>query len=246
MKVESFIAGLSLPRIVGSEKFVIAKRDLARALKTDLDAIIKSSLKGDVPPVAEQSTVAFKDIDGVKKQLHELDTAMLLSDIAPKLNQEGAGMDVGMRIVEIVSYLKSQLPQSEYELTLTGLKRVAEPSKSLDIRFLWTCKLADNPFYILKLFVDQMITAHDVKDLMAMWPQLYQEMADSFISNVIEMYPSDAVIPRKVRIPLAIFFQAPTIKLEQLAAYKEHDKKAAGDKAPQSGNSPKIAEMESK
>lgn len=243
MNIEAFISTLRLPRILGIEKFSISKRDINAAAKADLDKLTKSALQNEEESCFE-SHIDSPDLPKIKEQLYNLDLATLLPEIMPKITEAGAGLDVAGRIIEILNYLKSELPQSEYELTGLGLQKTLEASRSSNARFLWKCRLADNPYHILDLFTKLMLTKLDVEALQAMYPDLYMSMAESFIKNVTEIYPSDTAIPRTVKHSLSVFLGLPIITLEQLNAYNVSKDMDKPQKTAATGTPPRIAEME--
>ena len=218
-------------------------------VEVDVSAMINTACKlKNVPQLAE-SVISRNELPAIKSYLQDLDPATLV----PRLTESfyAAGIDPLLALVgqSVAMYLKDHLPASEYEMTPTGLQRVVRPSKSQDTNFRWKCQVAQNPYYIMSLFSQRQLTGFDMDALESLYPEQEGLMSQALIEYMMENYSADPAIPRNLRTMIAIFFGTPTIKLEQLAAYKNLDDKAESKlSSPQSDtqSSPNVSQLERK
>ncbi len=217
------------------DELICAKDPKPRTpVSIDVSSMVSEACKFIVPANTGVK-VSRVDVPSIKDYLQDVSPETMVPRAAELF--VAAGMppaDMALRSQAVCTYLKSSLPQSEYELTPTGLRRVVEPSKSEDIKFLWKCNVSENPWYVMNLFATRMLTGSDMDCLKAVYPEEYDILSAALLDYILENHASDSSIPRNLRLMLAIFFGQPTIKLEQLAAYTKTNDEAAA----KSGSTP--------
>jgi hypothetical protein len=205
--------------------------------------MVEQACKLDSAPAGTATKVKRSDLPKIKSYLQDVDPVQAFPRLAEANLAAGIAPEEALIAQPVVVYLKQSLPKSEYELTALGLRQVVAPSFSEDTRFLWKCRIAENPYYIMNLFSQRQLTAQDVECLRAMYESIYQELSTQLVTYIIENYSTDASISRPLRTMLSIFLGQPVIKLEQLVAYKSKPEPAAPP--PQGGQAPNTANLES-
>ncbi len=208
-------------------------------IEIDIPEVVAQSCKFEVPDHTA-TKLRSHGLGPIKDQLHSVDAALQLSESVEQLT--ALDMDPGLALTfqNVTAYLQSNLPASEYELTQTGMRKVVASSHSEDTKFLWKCSVSENPYHVLWLFSKHMLTAKDVECMTTVYPEIHAEISAALVDYIIDQFKADTAIPRPLRIMLAIFFQSPTIKLEQLAAYQ---KKPTPAPAPDS-SAPNLSQLE--
>lgn len=209
----------------------------------EVDPLLEAGRACELASMPEWTSakVSQSDIPAIKDYVKDADPQLGMEGLAQSFFD--AGIDPSMSLVSQTAtlYLKDSLPASEFELTPTGLRRVVAPSRTEDFKFLWKCRVVENPWYVLNLFASRQLTAKDVECMESVYPAEADAISNALLSHIMDTYASDSDIPRPLRVMLAIYFKQPTIKLEQLAAYQaqETDTKAKS-------SAPNIAEQEIK
>ncbi len=194
-----------------------------KPIEIDVDRSVERACDFDIPAHTEVTIKRGEELQALKSYLHTVDPKQVLVRLTQDLQDLGMDPSLSLAGMNIAQYLIAGLPTGEYEMTPGGIQRVVAPSLSNDTRFLWKARICDNPFYILRLFAEQQLTGADVECLKAARPQEYDAITSSFIAFLARTYKADTALPRRLRIMLAILFQSPTIKLEQLVSYKKSD-----------------------
>jgi hypothetical protein len=214
-------------------------------VEVNVSSMVSEACKLKTVPQLTESVISRNELPALKQYLQNLDPATMV----PRLSESflAAGIDPTLALVgQAVSiYLKEHLPASEYEMTPTGLQQVVKPSKSQDTNFMWKCQVAQNPYYVMSLFSQRQLTGFDMDCLESLYPEQNALLSQALVEYMMENYSADPAIPRPLRTMIAIFFGSPTIKLEQLAAYKNLDKKAES-KLSNTAASPNVSQLEGK
>jgi len=221
---DQFVAALGLKRLL-QENFKVLKSDIVASLKNQ-DKLLKAAenIIQD-KPVSDsvKSDLTTKDIPELKAKVVELQPETLMPVLIKILEGEGVGIEIGMQIMTIINTLKNVLPPESIKTTeLT----------SLDYKFLWAAKIADNPLHILELFSTQQLTDFDVKNIQVMYPDIYQDMVNAIITASIKEFSDTGHIPRRIKLSLSILLQVPVLDVTTLQAYQDNDDKKDAKIAP--------------
>lgn len=200
--------------------------------EVDLASMVVSACELKEPPAHTASTISRNDVQEVKDYLSDVKPEVMVPELAQSMDAAGLPPELALNGQSVTIYLKDMLPKSEFELTPFGLRPVVAPSFSEDVRFLWKCRIAENPFYIMNLFSQRQLTGLDIECVLAMYDTVYSDICIAMIQHIVDTYSTDSTIPRPLRTMLAILLQQPTIKLDQLAAYKAGDVQVAVNKTP--------------
>ena len=210
MNPEILSAILSLEIILGKGRFKVLKSHIAEALKLEkrLDDLVLKVLKQE--PVEMESPIKLSDAAELRDAVISLNIATLLEDIMPKLEDQGVGLETGTKLADILAYLQEVVPPVE--------------GQSLMNKFVWRCRVIDNPLWVLKLISENQLTGIEVEALSAAYPALYEGMIGTFVEKITEEFTDIQDLPRNTRLMLAGLMGVPALDQKTLMAYSESEK----------------------
>lgn len=106
----------------------------------------------------------------------------------------------------VTQYLASLKPSTAPQGILDS-KQV--PSKAAEARFNNALDIALNPLLVLGKLKNGNITINDIKDLNAMYPNIYAKMRDKMFNQIIELKTKEKEIPYQLRMNLSMFLGQP-------------------------------------
>jgi hypothetical protein len=222
MSPEFFIAILSLVKLVGLKPLRILKQDITAALKYPeaIRSDIQKLLKGESLPELDMD-LKFKDVPELAKQIEELNLeAQLQKSFVSLANAELPAVEIGTTWNVLVESLRNFIPADTVLDTGLSITDAPASSISLQTKFLWAARIAENPRWILRLFEKSQLSDFDVTTLQSLYPEIYELMVTIFIEEIINNFKISDALPRKLKLMLSIFLQTPVLSVETVQAYK--------------------------
>lgn len=105
-----------------------------------------------------------------------------------------------------VEYLKTLKPHPQ---KLSPLGAEVPPTPEQEARYKRALEIAQQPAVVLSHMKDGTMQLSDLKDLQAMYPGVYQRMAQKLSNTMIDRKADDAPIPYKTRMGLSLFLGQP-------------------------------------
>lgn len=209
MSPEFLLAILTIARLLGIKPFKVVKSDVAAALKLPkrIDNDVEKMLNGKNPE--ETSDIKLSQGPKLKEAVLDLDPITLVQDILPRLENEGLGLEAGSKIADAIAYLQSQVPPTDGK---SGLNK-----------FVWRCRIIENPLYALQLMHELKLTQVEVETLQTVFPELYETITTSIITQITENFKDIHDISRNTRLMIATFLGLPILDAQTLAAYGESE-----------------------
>lgn len=241
MTPEFLIAVLGLRRILGETPFKVLKQDVAKALKMPTTLEKEAMLVLRQEPGEQRSPLQFSDLAWIKQRLSDLDNGAQMRTILPALAAADVDTSLGGQILDIIRYLQEAMPiQMSGGLVSEELPEVAF---SDDARFLWVCRLIDNPLHLMHLLQTTQATGRDTATLTDVLPELLSEVRDAVVGTIIDNQPN-LKLTRPVKMMLSVLLDLPVINSQTLAAYAKSEEPAQPMPEAQPSNAPSIAQSE--
>lgn len=224
MTPELFLAILGLQRVLGKTKFKVLKQDITAALKLkdDMSKMLDDFLKGE--ETSRPEPLKLEDIEWIKDAAQTQNAATRLQEILPVLQDAGIDVSVGMMVVNLIEYMRVQMPGDELSEGVIA-SRIPKSSISGDFRLLWAARLVDDPLHLITLMQRRQLTKTDTRVMLTVYPALYEELVDMLIEKILE-HP-ERPLNRKIKSTMAVLLEMPVINAKTLQAYQ-----AAPDQAP--------------
>lgn len=207
---ELLVSGLPIKRLFDPD-LRITSADVAAVYKLDkqLAAGISAILNGSRLPL--ESAVSKTDLTTYMDKVTDLSTGLVLGDIINGL--ERSDID-GVEVAGVITALQ--------QVALERLPNKDHPSHTESSKFLWILRVLDNPFYILNLMSNQMLTDIEVKAVKTVYPTIYQLLVDNIIGALVQ---SGTQLTRPITRMLAILLETPITTPEVLLAYTKGETK---------------------
>jgi len=204
MNPEIYIALVNIQKLLGLTKLTINKSDVAKSVRfeKDLNTQTLAILKGKVLP--QPDTVKLAEIDVIIEKVKDLsieDRAQSLALIA----DEG----VINPVIDTLTYLQNTLPETE------GASELA--------RYTWKCRVVNDPLWVLYLISTSQLTPLDIACLEQVYPDIYNAMVTSFMTNLVENLIDINTLSRPLKLMLGTLLKTPILNSEVVKAYQISD-----------------------
>lgn len=105
-----------------------------------------------------------------------------------------------------LQYLQSLKPKP---FKAGPLDKEIEPSKMAEARYNRALEIAQQPAVVLQHIKDGTLQVSDIQDIRAMYPAVYQKMAQNLTNEMINRKADEAPIPYKTRMGMSLFLGQP-------------------------------------
>ena len=198
-------------------KKLLSKRPL-EATKKDILAVskykdtIKEAVQSVITPKSSTfEFIQFDELDALKTAIITYDPTEMYTTAEPAIAEARN---------TVLTHLQSELPIEDNLEISAMLDRHEGAARSNDTRFLWACRIGDNPLHIFELMQTTRLTKFDVQHLQAMYPDLYKLFIELFIEALIEELANTKRLPRRLALMSSVLLQVPVINPNTLKAYK--------------------------
>ena len=214
MSPELYIAALKLTMMLGAKKFKVLKSDVTSAIELPdkMQNLADRVMNGEEITI---KSLSYGDLEDIIEQVKSFSPELVMADSIPELEKEGLGAEFAVKLIEMVNLLITALPATE--------------SFSLQAKFLWRARIAENPLIIYDLISKSQLSATDVDTLIAIYPDIYEMLVASLIESSVETYTIDNPIPRRLKLMLSILLKTPVIDVKTLKAYRAAPQPAQAD-----------------
>lgn len=212
--------GMTLKEILNSTK--IKPADMAEQIyqfEEDVDQLIKHFLKPKAA-TAKVPSLLLPDLEWIKPAI-----------LNPDLNVEpfieaGYDLEIIAQLQLVWQFLKEKYPKEDFLSSGFVVSATPKVSKSADFRFLWHCRIANNPLHILELLATAQLTSFDLIAFDALFPEIQNYIITRLLTIMGEMFNiEDTAIPRRIKLPMSILLGTPVINLKMAQAYTVKDEK---------------------
>jgi hypothetical protein len=202
MSPETLVALIDINEVVGLKPLKISKSDIVKAIDLE-DNIYK--LTGKIiknKPISITTKVKLSDAEKLAEAIMEADVSHQIQDL---FSNDFSTIEVGGLLGDIIAYLQKSLPISEGASDMT--------------RFIWKCRIIDNPLYILQLIATHQLTPLEVTCLKEAYPDTYDAIVQGFISNIIEEIKDVSKLHRPLKLMIAMLLESPILDDNTIKAY---------------------------
>ena len=202
MEPETLVALIDIFKLVGLKPFSVTKSDMNKALNFE-DTLLKhtkSIIKGKSVKIG--TNVKVSDAEKLIEAIATSDITNIAQDL---VKDTGASPDVMVVLADVISYLQTIIPEVDGKSELT--------------RFIWKCRMIDNPFFILQLVSEFKLTPLDVTSLKEAYPETYKIIVQAFINTLVEEVKDVKELRRPLKMMIAMLLESPILDDKTVKAY---------------------------
>lgn len=171
----------------------------SRATKAVFDATEQEPVKPSSPKVLEKLDREMQSMQANPEKI--LEVGGQVGYYMPE-QAESIGITTG----RVASYLATKRPGLKKP---SPLSKAIPPSKADLAAYQRTLQIAENPLVVLSKIKNGSLQSGDIRDLQAMYPEVYNEMLIKLTDSVIEAEQNEKLIPFKIKKSLSLFAGQP-------------------------------------
>ena len=161
---EIFTTTQSLKSILNVKPLRLTKDVIAQSM--NYNKTIKSAVDNFIVPKVreEPETIQIKDLVWIKEALKDLNPGLYIEDISEQLMRAEFPISIAEELAGKVAFLRDNVPVlGPMPTSFIMMEQHPTASISNDIRFMWVCRVVDNPLQIIGLMSKNMLTKYDVQ-----------------------------------------------------------------------------------